>query len=366
MKALFKPSGKSKKIPPNELVRKLMKSLAALEELKYDSKNEDKKDSEKKSISTYLDRALEILIPEGDSQARQNNEDFIKLSQEIYHHNLFTALIKNLDELEFESRKVASRIFKNLLIRQIGTRYPMVNHIAENPEILFLLLDGYKHQSNSGLIVALCGDMLRECLTVNDQLVKILLYDEKRRFYSIFEYVNHDAFDIASDAFRTFRDALIHKNEKDPQQNPHNQIVAQFLNENYSDFFEHYSRLLRTDNYVTIRQSLKLLSELLLNRENFSVLQRYVADEANLKEMMKLLAHPDSNAIKFEAFHVFKCFVASPTKSPGVAKVLYTNQEKLIEFLEKFQPDRQEDEGFQEEKRYLIKQIRTLEKPVDL
>lgn len=90
MKALFKPSGKSKKIPPNQLVGKLMKSLAALDELKHDSKNEDKKDSEKKCISTYLDRALEILIPEGDSQARQNNEDFIKLSQEIYAHNLFT------------------------------------------------------------------------------------------------------------------------------------------------------------------------------------------------------------------------------------------------------------------------------------
>lgn len=87
-----------------------------------------------------------------------------------------------------------------------------------------------------------------------------------------------------------FQDALIHKNEKDPQQNPHNQIVAQFLNENYSDFFEHYSRLLRTDNYVTIRQSLKLLSELLLNRENFSVLQRYVADEANLKVLLRVLS----------------------------------------------------------------------------
>ena len=86
------------------------------------------------------------------------------------------------------------------------------------------------------------------------------------------------------------QDALIHKNEKDPQQNPHNQIVAQFLNENYSDFFEHYSRLLRTDNYVTIRQSLKLLSELLLNRENFSVLQRYVADEANLKVILRVLS----------------------------------------------------------------------------
>jgi len=62
-------------------------------------------------------------------------------------------LIKHLDELEFESRKVASRIFKNLLIRQIGTRYPTVNHIAENPEIIFLLLDGYKNETNDGKFI---------------------------------------------------------------------------------------------------------------------------------------------------------------------------------------------------------------------
>ena len=30
---------------------------------------------------------------------------------------------------------------------------------------------------------------------------------------------------------------------------------------------------------------------------------------------MKLLAHPDSNAIKYEAFHVFKCFASDYEKN---------------------------------------------------
>ena len=63
----------------------------------------------------------------------------------------------------------------------------------------------------------------------------------------------------------------------------HKTIVARFLCENYSQFFAHYGNLLQTRNYVTLRQSLKLLSELLLGRDNFEVLQKYIADEQNLK-----------------------------------------------------------------------------------
>ena len=63
----------------------------------------------------------------------------------------------------------------------------------------------------------------------------------------------------------------------------HKSIVARFLTENYEKFFEHYGQLLQTQNYVTLRQSLKLLSELLLGRDNFDVLQKYIADEQNLK-----------------------------------------------------------------------------------
>ena len=63
----------------------------------------------------------------------------------------------------------------------------------------------------------------------------------------------------------------------------HKPLVARYLSENYELFFAHYEELLKTRNYVTLRQSLKLLSELLLGKYNFELLQRYIADEKNLK-----------------------------------------------------------------------------------
>jgi calcium binding protein 39 len=63
--------------------------------------------------------------------------------------------------------------------------------------------------------------------------------------------------------------------------------------------------LILSNNYVTKRQSLKLLGEILLDRANFNVMTRYIANEANLKMMMNLLRDKSKN-IQFEAFHVFK------------------------------------------------------------
>lgn len=66
-------------------------------------------------------------------------------------NNKIKDLVRHLNLLEFEARKVVSRIFRNLLIRQIGTRYPTVNHIAENKEIIFYLLEGYDHKDGEWL-----------------------------------------------------------------------------------------------------------------------------------------------------------------------------------------------------------------------
>lgn len=49
-------------------------------------------------------------------------------------------------------------------------------------------------------------------------------------------------------------------------------LGAEFLEANYDKVFGHYQRLLNSENYVTRRQSLKLLGELLLDRHNFSVI----------------------------------------------------------------------------------------------
>jgi calcium binding protein 39 len=109
---------------------------------------------------------------------------------------------------------------------------------------------------------------------------------------------------------------------------------------------------------VTKRQSLKLLGEILLDRANFNVMTRYIANEANLKMMMNLLRDKSKN-IQFEAFHVFKVgslrmcyaqflfsfrlqvFVANPKKPPQIEIILRRNKEKLLNFLKSFHNDKE-------------------------
>lgn len=85
----------------------------------------------------------------------------------------------------------------------------------------------------------------------------------------------------------------------------HKMLCAEFLEANYDKVFSHYQRLLNSENYVTRRQSLKLLGELLLDRHNFSIMTRYITNPDNLKLMMNMLKEKSRN-IQFEAFHVFK------------------------------------------------------------
>jgi calcium binding protein 39 len=82
-------------------------------------------------------------------------------------------------------------------------------------------------------------------------------------------------------------------------------MVAAYLEANYDRFFNMYNTLIMSSNYVTKRQSLKLLGEILLDRANYSIMTRYIASEANLKLMMNFLRDRSRN-IQFEAFHVFK------------------------------------------------------------
>ena len=67
-----------------------------------------------------------------------------------------------------------------------------------------------------------------------------------------------------------------------------------------------------------------------------------------------------SRNIQFEAFHVFKVFVANPDKPRPILEILLRNQDKLVEFLTRFHNERTEDEQFNDEKAYLIKQIKEL------
>ena len=119
----------------------------------------------------------------------------------------------------------------------------------------------------------------------------------------------------------------------------HKQISSEFLERNYDRVFEAYTWLLQSTNYVTRRLSLKLLGELLLDRTHFNIMTRYISDSENLKLMMNLLRDKSKN-IQFEAFHVFKVFVANPNKPKPILEILLKNKQKLIPFLVNFQKDK--------------------------
>ena len=56
----------------------------------------------------------------------------------------------------------------------------------------------------------------------------------------------------------------------------------------------------------------------------------------------------------------FKVFVANPNKPKPITDILLRNKDKLNEFLSAFHSDRNDDEQFNDEKAYLIKQIKEL------
>ncbi|XP_065840849.1 calcium-binding protein 39-like [Oscarella lobularis] len=329
---LFKSSPKS----PQELVKSVKDAWST-----YERETTGKKaDRAIEEISKSL-AAMKTMVY-GTADAEPQSEMIAQLAQEFYNSDLLVTLVGNLERLEFEARKDLAQVFNNVLRRQIGTRSPTVEYLCTKEELLHLLVKGYENSA-----VALnCGIMLRECVK-HEALAKIVLQSDD--IYLFFRFVEMSTFDIASDAFSTFRELLTR----------HKILCAEFLERNYDAVFSRYARLLDSENYVTKRQSLKLLGELLLDRHNFTTMTRYISNSDNLKIMMNMLKDRSRN-IQFEAFHVFKVFVANPNKAKPIFDILLKNKEKLIDFLSKFHNDRSEDEQFNDEKAYVIKQIKEL------
>ncbi|KFZ17638.1 hypothetical protein V502_04494 [Pseudogymnoascus sp. VKM F-4520 (FW-2644)] len=275
--------------------------------------------------------------------------------------------------LSFESRKDAQSIFSYVLRFRSAGASPKSDPVAlsyvisNRPEILVALCNGYEHKESA--IPA--GTVLREVLK-NDAAAAIILYDDSGNggngskgltgiqpevqqsgngvFWKFFEWIDKGSFEVGADAFTTFRELLT----------KHKQIVAQYLSTNFDLFFDKYNNILvKSDSYVTKRQSIKLLGEILLDRANYAVMTAYVDRGEHLKICMNLL-RDDRKMVQYEGFHVFKVFVANPHKSIAVQKILLINRERLVKFLQHFLEDRTEDEQFIDEREFLIKQINNM------
>ena len=242
-----------------------------------------------------------------------------------------------------------------------GTRTPTVEYIVTCDEILVTLCRGYRNQDichNTGHMlrcvpshllkfnsVAQCVNC-RECL-LYEPLAKVLLTFEY--IQDFFTYVENPQFDIAADAFSTFRDLLTR----------HKSLASQCIVANYEDFFLRYNVLLQSSNFITKMNSLNLLSELLYDRNNLSVMKKYVDSEDNLKLIMNLMLD-SSSKVQMVAISIFKIFLLNPKKSDAVQTILLRNKELLLTFLENLNM-LSDDERFLNERSSIMTRLKELQ-----
>ncbi|KAL2854927.1 conidiophore development protein hymA [Aspergillus pseudoustus] len=353
---------------PSDVVRSIKDLLVRLHESPTTAKVEDE-------LAKQLSQMK--LIVQGTQEIEVSPDQVHALVQAMLQEDLLYELAGALHNLPFEARKDTQTIFSHILRfkppQGSSPDPPVVSYIVHNrPEIIIELCRGYEHSQSA----MPCGTILREALKF-DVIAAIILYDQSKEgepairltevqpatpqrgtgiFWRFFHWIDRGSFELSADAFTTFREILTR----------HKTLVTGYLATNFDYFFAQFNTfLVQSDSYVTKRQSIKLLGEILLDRANYSVMMRYVESGDNLKLCMKLL-RDDRKMVQYEGFHVFKVFVANPDKSVAVQRILINNQDRLLKFLPKFLEDRTDDDQFTDEKSFLVRQIELLPKePVE-
>ncbi|KAG2646511.1 hypothetical protein PVAP13_2KG512500 [Panicum virgatum] len=313
MKGLFK----SKPRTPVDVVRQTRENLVHLD-LNSGSRGGDAKREEKMAELSKNIRELKSILY-GNGESEPVTEACVQLTQEFFRENTLRLLIIHLPKLNLETRKDATQVVANLQRQQVSSKIVASEYLESNKDLLDILISGYENMD----IALHYGAMLRECIR-HQSIARYVLESEHMKKF--FDYIQLPNFDIASDASATFKELL--------------------------------TRLLSSTNYITKRQAIKLLGDMLLDRSNAAVMMRYVSSKDNLMILMNLLRDSSKN-IQIEAFHVFKLFAANKNKPAEVVNILVTNRSKLLRFFAGFKIDK-EDEQFEADKEQVIKEISAL------
>ncbi|XP_050136406.1 putative MO25-like protein At5g47540 isoform X1 [Malus sylvestris] len=340
MKTLFKPKTRM----PIELVKHMHELLIFIDQ------NTDAREQKRKEKMEELTKAiLEIrTVVYGDDDSEPNKDSCAQLTREFFREDTFRLLIVCLSKLNLGDRQNATHVIANLQRQKVQSRIIALEYLENNIDIMDILIKGliwFSYEDNSDIALSY-GAITRECIRHQNIARYVLESDHVKEF---FYYIQTPNFDVASDAATTFKELMTR----------HKSTVAEFLSKNYEWFFHEYnSQLLESPNYITKRQAIKLLGDMLLDRTNSDVMVRYVCSLHNMIILMNLLRDP-KKTIKLETFQVFKLFVANQNKPPEIVNVLVKNRTKLIRFLNDFTIEK-EDKQFEANKAQVINEISVL------
>lgn len=346
-------------LQPRELCQTLLVSVDVLSPLRDQPQPTDRSDprwaeagESMRSCLTVILKRLEGEATEGEEASKSAQADTRGGVRELLNLLLAGSLLARLLQaclcvLDFEAQKDVVRVFGAVLrlSATLGMEGQVVEYVHNHPDLSRDLVNGCGRPE----VAMHCGMMLRSCVRY-PQLVQILFRDGVAE--ELINLAQHQSFDISSDAFSSLRELLLtHKAE-----------ASAHLEVHFKQFFELYHTLLAVDNYVTQRQALRLLGELLLNRSFVNAMLAYVGTEQFLQIHMNLL-RDSSKAIQIESFHVFKIFVVNPRKPPRVQQILFRNRERLVRLLNTFFGKKIEDEPFTKDLQIVIETLTKLTMP---
>lgn len=326
---------------PADLGRQFVEDVDAL-----DAAAEEVQPKISEDVQKRLRAVMEVFEDIARGSSEVTPEDGNQLLEVLISADVLARLVASLGALEFEVRKDVTSAFSLLLRleKPEAASARVVEYLIGHDSFLQTLLDGYSRPEEA----LHCGIILRACVR-HASVVEALL--GTGHFHVLVRCAQTSSFDVAADAFASLKTLLM----------VHAEVSARYIGLHFDEFFELYNGLLRSEDYVTLRQSLKLLSEILLSRSFMQVMLRYVNDAGFLQIHMNLL-RDKSKTIQFEAFHIFKVFAANPQKSANVHQILYQNKDKLVRFLEAFHTDRQDDEQFVQDRATVIEKLKAMEK----
>ncbi|CAJ1943150.1 unnamed protein product [Cylindrotheca closterium] len=373
------------------LLKGIDENLSSILDESIDTEEQESKDDgEKKgpSPSAFLaSRLARLRFLLYDERSQQDNRRPVVATATMRsltgekHRQLMPKLIENLQNLPFESRKHVAAIFNYLLVcgfegvdrdGYVSIMNTFRDYVGVHfDRILTSIVQGHEVTVAGSSDIGLhCGAMYRSCFKHVDlyrRLVSSTENVEKYIFPFLDKFVHLPNFDVSSDAMESLRFVFIAGSDTqagdDSAQGEFADLVASFLIRDYDAIWDaRFNLRLMSDeaNYMTKRIALQILSTVLLTRSNYAVMIKYVNSRRNLILVMKLL-RDTSPHITLDAFHVFKVFVANPSKIPEVEKILRDNSEKLCAYLETLHKTKEDsDQQFRDEKALIIATIRGL------
>lgn len=155
---------------------------------------------------------------------------------------------------------------------------------------------------------------------------------------------------VCSDAWTVLR-ALLMADSAAP-------AACSFVTVHAEPFLTGIIAVLRSSNYIAVRQTLHCLSSLVAQPQYSKARSKFLDSPALLWAIMVCAAGDPSHNIRYEAYHVIKVFLAKPTKVLPVRHLIFSNRENFSRYLTTFATgDESMDAQINDERPVLLKRV---------